>query len=96
MQTKSLMLTLKGVQHWINIDYESNRTSKADDYEYDDDEDSNLIVVWESVVQPLTDVQRLIFLAMTIIVTIVAICGNILVLYVNISRFLSPLKQFQR
>lgn len=87
------MMPLNGFQHWININYGSNATEKHEDYEEDYDEvESDLIVVWESGVQPLTDVQRLIFLALTIIVTFVAICGNILVLYVNISRFVGNLK----
>lgn len=93
MKTQSVMKMLNGVSHWIDIQYDNNKTTQkseefSDDYE-NYDEESDLIVVWETGVQPLTDVQRLIFLAMTIIVTIVAICGNILVLYVNFSRFVA-------
>lgn len=49
--------------------------------------ESDFIVVWEAEVQPLTDVQRLIFLSLTIVIGLVAVVGNILVIYVNFSRF---------
>lgn len=83
------MLTLKGLQHWINIPLDENSTRKASNRndEEEDYEDDGVIVVWETAVQPLTDVQRLIFLSLTILVAIIAIHGNILVLYVNFSRF---------
>lgn len=78
---------LKGVQHWINIPSGKHSLQKTSDGSDDDEEDSDLIVVWETAVEPLTDLQRLIFLTFTIVVAIFAICGNILVLYVNFSRF---------
>lgn len=54
-------------------------------------EDSGFIVVWQALVQPLTDVQRLMFLSITIFVVVVAVVGNILVIYVNFSRFVFEL-----
>lgn len=42
------------------------------------------VFVSESIVKPLTDVQRIIFFIIVTIVVFVAIVGNILVIYVNI------------
>lgn len=89
MQTKSVMILLNDLQYWVNIKQDLNSSQKGEDYSDEDYEESDIIVVWESGVQPLTDVQRLIFLALTIIVTIIAIVGNILVIYVNFTRFVS-------
>lgn len=83
MQYKSAALKLNDVYHWVHVAQEDKLVRKSEDY----DEESDLVVVWETAVQPLTDVQRLTFLSLTIIVAIVAIHGNILVLYVNFSRF---------
>lgn len=44
-------------------------------------------VVLETTIQPLSDFQRLIFLIITIVVVTLAVVGNVLVLYVNLSRF---------
>ena len=78
---------LKNVEYWINIPLETSSISLASEVEYNSDyEESDLIVVWETAVQPLTDLQRAIFFAITIIVIVVAGIGNILVLYVNFSR----------
>lgn len=46
----------------------------------------NLILLREHEAQSLTDVQRLIFLWVTICIAIIAVSGNLLVIYVNISR----------
>jgi hypothetical protein len=59
----------------------------SDNQDDNEDKNSDFIVVWQALVQPLTDVQRLIFLFITIFVVIVAVVGNILVIYVNFSRF---------
>lgn len=61
-------------------------SSEYEEYFENTTEDDGLIVVWETAVQPLTDIQRLIFAVFTILVSFVAIVGNILVLYVNFSR----------
>jgi hypothetical protein len=57
-------------------------------YNYDDEEvlEADFMLVWESAVQPLTDVQRVAFFVVVTAVVIVAILGNLLVLYVNFSR----------
>lgn len=93
MHYKNAMLTLKGVQHWINIPFnkKSLETEHGDSDEAESDyyEDDDLIVVWESAVQPMSDMQRLIFLTLTVIIVVIAIVGNLLVLYVNLSRFVS-------
>lgn len=83
------MLTLRNDSHWLNIPFENSEMKKSLNDKYDDNNDpkSQLWVVWETAVQPLTDVQRLIFLAFTILVVVVSIVGNVLVLYVNFSRF---------
>lgn len=60
--------------------------SEYDEYYEENDTDDGLIVVWETAVQPLTDVQRLTFAVLTVLVSFVAIVGNVLVLYVNFSR----------
>lgn len=80
------MLIRNSIEYWINVEL-SDSAGKSHEYDdYGDYEDSDLIVVWESGVQPLTSVQRLTFFIITIIIAVVAIVGNILVLYVNISR----------
>lgn len=43
--------------------------------------------VWDSEIQPLTDFQRLVFLIATITLVSLAVFGNMLVLFVIISRF---------
>lgn len=75
---------------WITIPAGNNSTSTS---AWNDDlkdggasVERNLILLWEFEVQPLTDVQRLIFLSLTICVAIIAVLGNILVIYVNHSR----------
>ncbi|CRL05729.1 CLUMA_CG018758, isoform A [Clunio marinus] len=88
MSYKSNLLMLNNVEYWINIPLEENTIISrvnADD-EYGDYEDTDIVVVWETAVQPLTDIQRLIFLTLTILVAFVSVVGNSLVLYVNISR----------
>lgn len=86
MSYKNVMMMLSNVAYWINIPLETTAISKTSYDEYSDYEESDLIVVWETAVQPLTDLQRLIFLAITIVIIVVAGTGNILVLYVNFSR----------
>lgn len=86
MSYKNILMMLGNMEYWINIPLEASASSKASDDEYSDYEESDLIVVWETAVQPLTDLQRAIFLAITIVVIVVAGTGNILVLYVNFSR----------
>lgn len=85
---------LENMSYWIEIKQTtpkgsainaSAKTTKDDEY-YDDYEDSDLIVVWETAVQPLTSNQRLIFFILTCSIAIVAFLGNLLVLYVNFSR----------
>lgn len=88
MKYRSVLLFLQSQQHWINIpEDDENSISKASSDDNEDDESSDLIVVWETAVQPLTDAQRLIFFIITVAVAFVAIVGNALVLYVNFSRF---------
>ncbi|CAO1413827.1 unnamed protein product [Diamesa tonsa] len=60
--------------------------SEYEEYFENSTEDDGVIVVWETAVQPLTDIQRIIFAVFTVLVSFVAIVGNILVLYVNFSR----------
>lgn len=79
---------LRDPKNQINFTIEMNSIKKASDDYYEDYHGGNLIVVWEPAVQPLTDVQRIIFFALTIFVAMIAIPGNFLVLYVNFSRFL--------
>lgn len=86
MNYKSVLLILRGVEHWISIPIEGHSGGRATDDDYEDYEDSEFMVVWETAVQPLTDVQRLIFFSITILVAFVAVLGNCLVLYVNFSR----------
>lgn len=88
MPYKSVLLMLKNVEYWINIPLGENVVSKASDDEYGDydESDNEFYVVWETGVQPLSDLQRLIFFTITVIVIIVAVVGNVLVLYVNFSR----------
>jgi hypothetical protein len=96
MHYKNAMLTLKGVQHWINIPFnkKSLETEPGDSDEADSDYyEDDLIVVWESGVQPLSDVQRLTFLTLTIIIVVIAVVGNLLVLYVNLSRLVLVCKR---
>lgn len=77
---------LRDVEHWINIAIDASADRKSTSDEDEDYEESDIIVVWETAVQPLTDVQRLIFFSITILVLSIAIVGNFLVLYVNFSR----------
>lgn len=89
MSYKSVLLMLKNVEHWINIPLGENTMKKASEDEYEDyyESDSEFYVVWETGVQPLSDLQRLIFFVITVAVIIVAVVGNALVLYVNFSRY---------
>jgi hypothetical protein len=50
---------------------------------------SSLIIVWETAVIPLTEVQRITFLVITSIIVFVAYIGNGLVLYVNFCRWVN-------
>lgn len=86
MSYKNVMMMLKNVEYWINIPLEETAMSKDTGDEYSDYEESDLIVVWETAVQPLTDLQRIIFFTITVVIIVVAGMGNILVLYVNFSR----------
>jgi hypothetical protein len=75
----------------INIKMDENSTSSPlrdefDYYESVERIERDLVLVWDIDLQTLTDVQRLIFLVLTILVVIVAVVGNLLVLYVNLSR----------
>jgi hypothetical protein len=70
----------------IEVDDENSSTSSSRDGFYGNDE-RNLILVWDQTLQNLTDTQRLVFLVLTIFILIVAVIGNLLVLYVNISRY---------
>ena len=86
---KELLLSqLKDSKYRINFTIEVNSIKKASDNSDEDDQGSNLVVVWETAVQPLTDVQRTIFFALTIFMAMIAIPGNFSVLYVNFSRLL--------
>lgn len=85
MSFQSVLLMHQGSEHWINIPLETSSTAKVAATE-NQETDSELLVVWETAVQPLTDVQRLIFFSLTIFVAVIAVLGNVLVLYVNISR----------
>lgn len=85
MSFQSVLLMHQGAEHWINIPLETIPTAKVAATE-NQETDSELLVVWETAVQPLTDVQRLIFFSLTIFVAVIAVLGNVLVLYVNISR----------
>lgn len=85
MSHKNIMLMWKNVQYWINIPPE-NAIGRASENDYSDYDDSEFVVLWETAVQSLTDLQRLIFFAITIVVVVVAVLGNILVLYVNLTR----------
>jgi hypothetical protein len=82
---KSVLLTLNSRDYWLNVELPAT-VARSHDYDYEDYEDTDIIVVWETAVQPLTDVQRLVFFVITVLIAFVAIAGNILVLYVNISR----------
>lgn len=100
MSFKSIRLMLENVAYWIDIPLEESDTSfetmegqsSENDADYQED---NIIVVWETAVQPLTDLQRLIFFSITIVVVIVALVGNVLVLYVNVSRLYSKARSKQ-
>lgn len=91
MISTDIRLLLNDTVYWIRIPLEDNVTSKlsddGDDY-YDEEQQTNdVMTVWETAVRPLTDSQRLIFFVITIVVVVFAVIGNILVLYVNFSRF---------
>lgn len=76
--------------YWINIAMEnstSKSSSRVDGFDYDGNIKRDLILLWEQSVQPLTDFQRLIFLVATIFIVGLALVGNMLVLYVNFSRY---------
>lgn len=86
MNHKSGLLTSNGTRNRIESQVnESLLQDVSDDDDYLDD----FRVVWETEVQPLTDVQRHIFLCLTIFILTVAVVGNMLVLYVNFSRYLT-------
>lgn len=89
---KSVLLMLNSVEYWINLPIEEHEVKGLED-DYSDYEDSDIIVVWETSVQPLTVIQRLTFFALTILVVVVSVVGNLLVLYVNFSRFVSRLSR---
>lgn len=83
-------LLLNDAEYWLRIPSEDdNVTSRTaeEEEDYDDQQSNDLTVVWETAVRPLTDAQRIIFLVFTLLVVVFAVVGNILVLYVNISRF---------
>jgi hypothetical protein len=82
---KSVLLILNNHEYWLNVELPES-VAKSHDYDYGDYEDSDIIAVWETGIQPLTDVQRMVFLVITVLIAIVAVFGNILVLYVNMSR----------
>lgn len=90
-----MMLMLQNVAYWINIPLDESDTSiktadgDSSSEKYDgDDQENKIIAVWETAVQPLTDLQRLIFFSLTIPVVVIALVGNVLVLYVNVSRLI--------
>lgn len=65
----------------------NNSKARLTDFkEGDGAAEKNLILLKEFEVEPLTDVQRLIFFWVTICIAIIALLGNLLVIYVNISR----------
>jgi hypothetical protein len=74
---------LKGVKYLINTSVKWISLKKPGS------KNDELIVVWEKTVQPLTEFQRLVLLSLTIIITTIAVVGNLLVLYVNFTRFVS-------
>jgi hypothetical protein len=86
MQLKNVSLKLNDLEYFVNISLPAVKKERWYDEGFEDVEDINMIVVWETAIQPLTDVPRLIFLAITIFVVVLAILGNILVLYVNYWR----------
>lgn len=63
-----------------------NLRNKSFFHEKSDGFEDKLSIVIETEIQPLTDVQRKIFLTLTIFIFTVAFIGNVLVLYVNFSR----------
>ncbi|KAG5667433.1 hypothetical protein PVAND_015413 [Polypedilum vanderplanki] len=72
-----------------NFEYfydETNFSSFNHDYDYEEENIPDLIVVYESAVMPLSKRQRIIFFVLTSIVSFLAIIGNALVLYVNFTR----------
>lgn len=84
-------LSRGGDVYLINIELDVNLTSSPpwDEFDYDEfieKHEKDLILVWDADLQTLTDVQRLIFLILTIFVVTVAVVGNLLVIYVNLSR----------
>lgn len=91
MISTDIRLLLNDTEFWIRIPLEDNVTSKlsddGDDYYDEEQQTSDVMTVWETAVRPLTDSQRLIFFVITIVVVVFAVIGNILVLYVNFSRF---------
>lgn len=46
----------------------------------------NLLVTWESTVQPLNFTERMVFLTITIIVCVLALMGNLMTIYVIFAR----------
>lgn len=82
---KNVVLMLHEAAYSLNIPLEGE-VKTTSDYEYEDYDENALHVVWETSIQPLTDLQRIIFFVLTIIVTVVSVAGNVLVLYVNVSR----------
>jgi hypothetical protein len=75
--------------HRASLDFKINFTEALPlgyGEEEKEDRKPDIIVVWETAVMPLTERQRITFFVLTTIVSIVAILGNALVLYVNFTR----------
>lgn len=70
----------KKMSHEIGLNIEMEAETHLDDSA----DNGEALIVWENAVRTLTDVQRIIFFIVVTMVVAVAICGNILVVYVNI------------
>lgn len=77
------MLMLKDVQSWAK----SPLNQSLEDYSEDYYRNIHESLYKETAFEPLTDVQRLTLLYLTVIVAIFATVGNVFVLYVNFVRF---------
>lgn len=86
MNLQKISLKLNELEYSLNISQSEGKKGKWYNEGFEEVEDSDLIVVWETKVKPLNDVQRQIFLMLTLTVVTFAVIGNIVVLYVNYWR----------
>lgn len=92
MNHKSIISMLNGVLNWINVLINESPLNKLPDENlksHNGLRNNSLVVIRETAVQPLTDAQRLTLLSLTIIMASISLCGNVLVLYVNFTRYAS-------